>query len=126
MSEDFEVEVPVMCSRTKKTHKVPMTLEQAAKYNENLELKETNAQEVASFLGGLPFPKPDLVVMFRGEVVVLPTVVDKKDATVLRLLNTLTNSPTFPAPPVKPRKKAGNNGKRESSPTTSTSPASAE
>jgi len=127
MSEDFEVEVSVKCDRTKKTHKIPMSLEDAATFKQKQVEKAANAQEIVSFLGGIPYPRPDLVVMFRGKTVVLPTVVDKKDATVMRLLHTLTNSPSFPMPESKPRKKSAKNGKRESSPPTpSTSPATAE
>jgi hypothetical protein len=118
MSDEFEVEVLVTCDRTKKTHKIPMTLEEAGTHKKRVGEKGANAEEIRSFLGGIPHPRPDLVVMFRGEIVVLPTVVDKKDATLMRLLSTLTNSPTFPAPPVKPRKKSSKNGKRESAPPT--------
>lgn len=116
MSNDFEVEVPVVCDRTKKTYMVSMTLDDAAQHMKKIADKQANAAEVASFLNGLPYPKPDLVVMFRGQLVVLPTVVDKKDSTVMRLLHSLTNSPTFPKPESKPRKKSAKNGKRESSP----------
>ena len=123
MSEDFEVEVPVTCDRTQKIHKIPMTLEQAGIHEKQLMEKASSGVDIRSFLGGIPHPKPDLVVMFRGEIVVLPTVVSKKDATVMRILNDLTQSPTFPKPAVKPRKKSGNNGKRESSPPAALSPA---
>jgi len=123
MNNEFDVDVPVTCDRTKKTHKIPMTLEEAGRHQTRVAEKAANADEITSFLGGLPHPKPDLVVMFRGEIIVLPTVVDKKDATVMRLLHDLTQSPTFPKPAVKPRKKTAKNGKRESSPSANSSAA---
>jgi hypothetical protein len=114
MSNDFEVEVSVSCDRTKKVHKLAMSLDEAATYKKRLAEREANAQEVVSFLGGMPHPKPDLVVMFRGQTVVLSTVIANKEATIMRLLHSLTNSDIFPAPPSAPRKKEGKNGKRES------------
>jgi len=125
MNDEFEVEVAVTCDRTKRTHKVAMSLDDAAAHKQKLVDKQANAQEIISFLGGIPHPKPDLVVMFRGQMVVLPTVVNTKDSTVMRLLHNLTGSATFPAPPATPRKKPGKNGKRESAPSAPTSPANA-
>lgn len=114
MSDEFEVDVPVQCDRTKKTHNLRMTLEDAATFKKSIQEKKETATEIVSFLKGIPHPQPDLVVMFRGTVIVLPTVVDKKDGAVLRLLNTLTqDDAAFPAPPVTKRKKSAKNGKRD-------------
>lgn len=126
MSDEFAVEVIVTCDRTQKVHKISMSLEEAGRHKQNLADKVVTADEIKSFLGGIPHPKPDLVVMFRGEIVVHPTIIHKKDATVMRLLHDLTQSPAFPKPAVKPRKKTGKNGKRESSPPISSSTATAE
>lgn len=131
MDNEFEVEVPITCDRTGRVSKLTMSIDTATAYKQDVIEKEISASEIISFLRGVPTPKPDLVVMFRGVVVALPTVVDKKDdVAVMRLLHNLTQSEDFPKPVSKPRKTVENGGIRESSPphdaTVSPVPATAE
>lgn len=127
MSKEFYVEVPVKCDRTSKVMNIAISLEEAGSLQKFKEERENSGREILDFLNGVPKPTPDLVVMFRGKIVVLPTVVVKKDdAAVLRLLHDLTQSNAFPKPAVIPRKKTENSGKREStSPAASPTPPSA-
>jgi hypothetical protein len=118
MSNDFTVEVPITCDRTHKVERVKMTLTQAEEHKRLAIAKAGTAKEVATFLTGIPAKAvPDLVVMFRGKTVVLPTVVCKKnDNALIRLLHELTQSDVFPKPAVTPRKKSTkDDGKRASS-----------
>ena len=73
-----------------------------------MQSKKETAADIHDFLNGLPKDTvPDLVVMFRGEAVVLPNIVDKNDSTMYRILNDLTRKDdVFPKPPSKPRNKS--------------------
>ena len=95
---DFKVEIPVSCDRTGRLERVSMSLEEAAVFQKSAVLKKEMSETIETFLKGLPPEIPDLVVMFRGKVVVLNTVLPGKDHTVNRLLHDLTQSERFPAP----------------------------
>ena len=110
MSEEMLVDVPVKCERTGKVTKVPMTLLAAADYQAKLQRQTDAAKDVEVFLSDLhPDACPDLVVAFRGRLLVLSTVVDSP--AVQRGLHLLTQHALFPDPSPKKRAK---NGKRES------------
>jgi len=106
MSDDFKVEVSVTCDRTKREHKVPMTLEQASVWGKEASMRKDMAEQVSSFLKGLPPGAPDLAVLYKGKAVVLSTVITKaNDTTIARLLHDLTHAPEFPEVTATPRKK---------------------
>lgn len=113
---DFKVEIPVTCARTGKLERRQMTLNEVVEYQQALTLKRELSEQVQSMLANLPVEAPDLVVMFRNQVVVLDTVLPGKDATVLRMLHDLTQSPVFPEVEVPPRNKRANSGKRATVP----------
>lgn len=110
---DFKVEIPLTCDRTGRTERVAMTLEEAASMHKHASLKKEMSETIEGFLKGLPPETPDLVVMFRGKVVVLNTVLATRDNTVLRLLHDLTQSNTFPENATDVRKNTDNGGKRK-------------
>ena len=115
---DFKVEIPMTCDRTGRTERVSMTLEEAANVQKFASVKREMSETIETFLKGLPPEVPDLVVMFRGKVVVLNTVLAGKDHTVLRLLHDLTQSDVFPTTPTAQEegpdaKNTKNGGKRK-------------
>jgi hypothetical protein len=110
---DFKVEIPLTCDRTGRTERVAMTLDEAANMQKHASLKKEMSETIEGFLKGLPPETPDLVVMFRGKVVVLNTVLATRDNTVLRLLHDLTQSDTFPETATDVRKNTDNGGKRK-------------
>ena len=110
---DFKVEIPMTCDRTGRTERVSMSLEEAATVQKHAALKKEMSETIEGFLKGLPPETPDLVVMFRGKVVVLNTVLATRDNTVLRLLHDLTQSDTFPENGAEVRKNTDNGGKRK-------------
>jgi len=118
-STEFNVEVPVTCARTGRVSKMAMTVEQAAQWAAEQALRVDIADQVKSFLGGLPPEAPDLAVLYKGKVVVLGRVVTKPgDNGVERLLHELTHSPVFPeVAPGTSRKKREKNGTSPSSST---------
>lgn len=109
---DFKVEIPMTCDRTGRTERVSMTLEEAANVQKFAGVKREMSDTIETFLKGLPPEVPDLVVMFRGKVVVLNTVLPGKDHTVNRLLHELTQSDAFPESD-KSDKNSKNGGKRK-------------
>jgi hypothetical protein len=114
MSESMTVLVPITCDRTGKVHKVPMSLAEAAAHEKTAAHRKDIAEQVVSFLGGLPAERPDLAVLFRGKVAVLNTVIAKDDAGILRLLHELTRAAAFPEVARTPRKNKTKAGKRAS------------
>jgi len=93
-----------------------MSLAEAAEHEKTVAHRKDIAEQVASFLGGLPAERPDLAVLFRGKVVVLNTVIAKDDAGILRLLHELTKSAAFPEVARTPRKNKDKAGKRGGTP----------
>lgn len=105
MSEDFKVEVSVTCDRTGRVHKVPMTVAEAGEWAKNASVRKDMAEQVASFLKGLPPEAPDLAILYKGKAVVLQTVISKEnDSGIGRLLHELTHAPEFPEVTATPRK----------------------
>jgi len=98
---------------------MPMTVEEAAQWAAEQSLRTEMADQVKSFLGGLPPEAPDLAILYKGKVVVLGRVVTKEgDTGMARLLHELTHSTVFPeVAPSTTRKKREKNGTSNSSST---------
>ncbi len=115
---EFTVDVSISCDRTGRISKVPMSVAKAATWAEEEATRKEMADQVRSFLKGLPPEAPDLAILYKGTAVVLTRVVTKEgDTTIARLLHDLTHAPEFPeAPPSTTRKKRAKNGTSISSP----------
>lgn len=122
MTDEFKVEVPVKCDRTGKTVRVPMSLEEAKNFQSLKDKKQEAARYLeASLLDLHRETAPDLAVLYRGTVVVLPTILGgKQETTLVRLLHDLTQrKDLFPVPEKTQRKKSSERrGIREDEPPT--------
>ena len=82
--------LPVMCARRRKTVNVQIPVDDMKGYIQGIEARERNGKALLVSLEEIPEGQtPDLVVIYRGQAFVLPTVVDdaKQDLAVKRALN---------------------------------------
>ena len=102
---DVNVELDATCDRTGKIEKVAMSITEAAQFHETRGARSAAAAALHKELKEIPDnKKPDLVVMYRGQICVLGNVNPKSDASLARLLHEVTTSPQFAKPTVKNRK----------------------
>lgn len=118
MSDTPDVKLPVTCSRTGKTQEMKLPLDGVEKFLAEKRSREENVNKIEEFFGTLhnqaDQTPPDLVVYYKGRLVVLPTVLSKSDQAVMRMLHEATQQDTFPKPTPRKRK-----AKKESEATTS-------
>jgi hypothetical protein len=101
------VEVPVHCSRKDKTLNARVPLDEAEALVQGAETRTRNAQMLSKQFGEVsPDQLPHLIVVYKGQVVILSTVHDSNDEAVKRALNAAIGSDAFEVPPPQKRKKS--------------------
>jgi hypothetical protein len=101
------VTVPFICSRTEKEHNVKVPLAEAEAFMGGMAAKEAAAEAVKTGIEGMAV-RPDVVLYYKGQTIVLANVHDKSDAAISRAFNEIANKDVFALPEPKPRKKAEN------------------
>lgn len=106
--------LPIHCDRKNKTVNVNLPVDDMKAYLESYEARRRNGAALLSSLEAIPAGQtPDLVVIFKGQAFVLPTIPDdaKQDVAIRRSLNAAlgadTSGTTFfdvPAPTVRAAK----------------------
>ena len=98
-SDTRNVEVKFVCDRTGKTDTIEMSLEKVEAFYKTQEAKIKATAAIKKELTALPAENmPDLVVYYRGKVVVLSNVNIKYDNMISRHLHEITNNDAvFPA-----------------------------
>lgn len=96
MTNELRIQVPIHCDRTGQDFVASLSKNAAMKHCVDQKLKHLNALKLTDIITEMPGPLPDLVVIYRGNLVVLETVVAKNEKGILRLLADLTRSPLFP------------------------------
>lgn len=107
MSTTPEVKLPVYDYRTNKTTEVKLKLDVIESFLVEQRTRQENTEVVKEFFESVDGPLPDLMVVYKGRQVILPTVLEKNDSAVLRLLHEATQSDIFPKPTPKKRAKNG-------------------
>lgn len=98
------VSVPFVCSRTDKEHAVKVPVEEAQAFLAQMAAKEEAAAAVLAGINAMPV-KPDVVIYYKGQCVVLANVHDKSDAAISRAFNEIANKDIFLLREPKSRKK---------------------
>lgn len=92
------VKVEFVCDRTGKTDNVDMPLDAVENFYKNKEERAKTAALLNKELTSLAKEKmPDLIVYFRGRLVVLGNINPKHDNMIERHLHEVTNHEVFPA-----------------------------
>jgi hypothetical protein len=84
MTNDVRIQVPVTCDRTGNKYLITMSKESLNRYMVNAKQKHLAAEKISDFLNNLPTPHPDLVVFYKGKLVILETIVGKTDKGIIR------------------------------------------
>lgn len=106
MSDTPEVKLPVTCSRTNKPIEIKLPLTDVEKFLATQRAREANVAKIEEFFSGMNQEEiPHLVAFYKGKLVVLPTVLNKNDAAVLRMFHEATQSDVFPKPVPRKRNK---------------------
>lgn len=113
-TENFEVEVVLVCDRTGKEYKERMTITEAEDLKSKLSEKRDAAEQLKMNFSDIMRNVgsfPDLVVVYNGKVAILPHVSPKNHETLNRLLGDATGK-TDMFPRAEPKKRK-NSGKRD-------------
>mgnify|MGYP001308360909 CR=1 FL=1 len=91
----IEVSVSMHCSRKKKDYAVRLPLAEAQTFIDQQEFKTRTAASVKKGFEDLGAGAPDLVISYRGQTFILPTVHTKNDDGIHRLINDLLQERVF-------------------------------
>ena len=100
------VELTAKCDRTGKTEKLPMSTDEAETFGKHRDVKSQTAATLLKELGSLSEGQmPDLIVAYKGKLVIRANVNPKSDDALARLLHEVTrDGDVFPKPATKKRK----------------------
>lgn len=103
---EIPVEVPVTCSRTNKTVRIGLPLEEVGAFVARRAAKAANAKRLLEFLAEMPEnERPDLIAIYKGRGGIHANVSMKSDPIVGRAFNeALNDDDAFELPEAKPRK----------------------
>jgi len=106
---EIPVEVPVTCSRTNKTVRIGLPLEEVGAFVARRAAKAANAKRLLEFLAEMPEnERPDLIAIYKGRGGIHANVNMKSDSIVGRAFNeALNDDEAFDLPDAKPRKPRG-------------------
>lgn len=82
--------LPTHCDRRRKTVNIKMPVGEMTSFIEGIEKRKRNGEALLASLSQIPAGQtPDLIVVFKGEAYVLPTIPDdaKQDLAIRRALN---------------------------------------
>lgn len=105
MSTDTIVKLEATCDRTGKTETLEVTIAEAQDFQTIRDQKSASAEKLEADLLKIPEDKmPDLILAYKGKVVILGNINPKSDDAMARLLHDVTRNGTiFPKPSVKKR-----------------------
>lgn len=106
MSSDMFVDVPAVCSRTKKTYSISMPLSEVTDYVAAQEAKKKVSASLAETLQAAE-AAPDLVVYWKGQVHVLTNIHENSHPAVSRYVNQILKEDIYEVPPQRTRSKGG-------------------
>lgn len=113
---DAQVPVTLRCDRTGRQVTLTMPVGAVKTLLGTQASKTTNAAAIRKIFKALPNAVPDLVVYYRGKLVILNTVFELRDLGLKKALHEITRSSLFPVPDKRPRKTKSKQGKRDSAP----------
>lgn len=106
--QDFQVNVPTVCSRTGKERTISLPLREVPEFVARRDAKVANAKAILAFIENIPPNEcPDLIVIYKGQGDICANVDRKSDSGVGGALNLALNKQLFAVTERKARKKAG-------------------
>lgn len=102
------VKLPIKCNRQDKEILESVAYEDITTVVSNVDARKANAEKLAAIINQMsPDQVPHFVAIYKGSVVILPTVHASEDNAVKRALNAAVgcpaDKPVFPVPPPKAR-----------------------
>lgn len=95
MSDAPTLEITLNCDRSAQPFRVQVPMEQCRQFLKRQQRKSETLEQLKACLVDAD-ALPDLVLVYREKVILLHTVNPKYDATIGRLLNTVTKAEHFP------------------------------